>query len=121
MILGEFDDEGKLFFVVDLINANGEPIEVNTMLDTGFTDWLAINNQDAESLGWHLVDSGQLMQTAQGEAQFNIYEGRARLDGQEFNIFVLGGEALPEILIGLPWLQTKRLVVDFKEGVLTLG
>ncbi|WP_207714402.1 aspartyl protease [Scytonema sp. UIC 10036] len=100
MIQGEFDDEGKLFFIIDLIDTEGEPIEVNAMLDTGFTDWLAMNNEEAETLGWILVDSEQLMRTAQGEARFNIYQGKVCIDGQEFNIPVLGGEQLS--LIGLP-------------------
>lgn len=93
----------------------------DALLDTGFTDWLAINNQDGEALGWLLVDSEQTRQTAQGETQFNVYEGTVQIDGREFNIPALGGDAIAEILLRLPWLRTKRLVVDFPEGVLTLG
>ena len=43
------------------------------------------------------------------------------LDGQEYTIPVLGGDELPEILIGVNWLQLKRLVADFAAEVLTLG
>lgn len=121
MIQGEFDEEGKLSFTIDLIDAGSEHIEVKAILDTGFTDWLAINNEDIDVLGWSLVNSGQLMRTAQGEARFNIYQGKVCIDRQEFNIPILGGEQLAEILLGLPWLRTKRLVVDFLAGVLTLG
>lgn len=62
------------------------------------------------------------MQTARGDAMFNLYEGQVRIDGEEFTIEVLGGDDLPDILLGVPnWLQMKRLVVDFAEGILTLG
>lgn len=33
----------------------------------------------------------------------------------------LGGDELPDILLGVYWLQIKRLVSDFPAGVLTLG
>jgi predicted aspartyl protease len=121
MISGEFNSKGELVFEIGLIGAEGEPIPVNVLLDTGFTGWLAIDNQDAESLGWLLDSNPSRMQTAQGEAEFNLYEGTVLLDGQEFTIPVLGGDELEDILLGVPWLQTRRLVADFPAGVLTLG
>ena len=120
MILGEFDNEGKLCFEIGLIATDGEIIEASAILDTGFTDWLVMNNQDLESLGWSLVVDGEkLMQTAQGETRFDVYAGIVELDGQAFNVPVLGGEEIPEILFGLLWLRSRRLVVDFPASVLT--
>jgi predicted aspartyl protease len=58
MISGEFSDRGELIFEIGLIATDGEVIPVKVLLDTGFTGWLAIDNQDAESLGW-LLDSDQ--------------------------------------------------------------
>ena len=121
MISGEFSDRGELIFEIGLIAADGDVIPVKALLDTGFTGWLAIDNQDAESLGWRLESEPQDMQTARGEARFNLYEGTVLLDGQEFTIEVLGGDELENILLGVPWLQTRRLVADFPAGVLTLG
>lgn len=121
MIEGQFSSKGELIFEIDLIASDGLIITVDALLDTGFTDWLAINSQDAESLGWRLVGNEETRRTAQGETQFNVHEGTVSLDGQEFNLPVLGGDAIAEVLLGLPWLLTRRLVVDFPEGVLTLG
>lgn len=121
MIEGQFGSKGELIFEIYLIADDGLIITVDALLDTGFTDWLAINNQDAESLGWQLVDNQESRLTAQGETQFNVYAGTVSLDGQEFNLPVLAGDAIAEVLLGLPWLLTRRLVVDFPEGVLTLG
>jgi len=121
MISGEFNTKGELVFEIGLIAADGEVIPVNGILDTGFTGWLAIDNQDAESLGWQLNSEQREMQTAGGEARFNLYKGTVFLGGQEFTIEVLGGDELEDILLGLPWLQTRRLVADFPVGVLTLG
>jgi predicted aspartyl protease len=52
LIEGKFGSKGELIFEIYLIADNGLIITVDALLDTGFTDWLAINNQDAESLGW---------------------------------------------------------------------
>lgn len=122
MILGEFNTQGELTFEIGLITADGDIIPVQALLDTGFTGWLAIDNQDAISLGWTLkINEQRDMQTAWGQARFNLYEGCVLLDGEEFIIEVLGGDELQDILLGVSWLQTKRLVVDFAAGVLTLG
>ncbi|BAZ84102.1 hypothetical protein [Dolichospermum compactum] len=42
-------------------------------------------------------------------------------DEEELIIPVLGGNELQDILLGVRWLQSKRLVADFTAGVLTLG
>ena len=122
MISGEFNSEGELIFEINLISADKDVIPVNTLLDTGFTGWLVIDNQDALTLGWTLkINEQRDMLTARGEARFNLYEGTVLLDGEEFIIEVLGGDELQDILLGVRWLQTKRLVADFPAGVLTLG
>ncbi|HAG84265.1 MAG TPA: aspartyl protease, partial [Cyanobacteria bacterium UBA12227] len=46
MIEGRLDNEGnKLFFEIGLVAVDEEIIPVEALLDTGFTDWLAINTQ----------------------------------------------------------------------------
>ena len=52
MIQGEFNSQGELFFEIGLMSADGEIVPVMALLDTGFTGWLAIDSQDADSLGW---------------------------------------------------------------------
>jgi predicted aspartyl protease len=76
--------------------------------------------QDVESLGWLYVDK-QKMQTARGTVNFKIYQGTVSFDEQELTVPVLAGKEITEVLIGLPWLETRRLVVDRKAGLLTLG
>ena len=122
MISGRFGNIGELFFEMALIAADGERIPVQTLLDTGFTTgWLAIDTQDAESLGWSVIDLDLTMQTARGEQFFDLYEGRVLLDSQEFIVPVHAGAGIPEVLLGLQWLETRRLFVDRPQGVLTLG
>ncbi|MBD2778274.1 aspartyl protease [Iningainema tapete] len=117
-----FGEIGELFFEVQLIAADGENIPVETLLDTGFTTgWLALDLQDAESLGWSVIERRKAMQTARGEEFFDLYEGRILLDNQEYIVPVHVGAGIPEVLLGLQWLETRKLVVDRPQGVLTLG
>lgn len=120
MIQDYFGERGELFFKIDLIAADGSIVTVDALLDTGFTDWLAMNIQDIESLGWSFIEQDR-RQTARGEAEFNLYQGAVVFDSQEVIIAVVGGEEITDLLIGLPWLETRRLVVDRKAALLTLG
>ncbi len=38
-----------------------------------------------------------------------------------FEIELIAGSEFREIILGLPWLRTRRLLVDFPAGVLALG
>ncbi|MBO1347132.1 MAG: aspartyl protease [Hormoscilla sp. GUM202] len=120
MIQGEFDELGQLFFEIDLIAANGEIFSTMALLDTGFTQWLAINSQDLEGLMWSKIDRRRMI-TAMGETLLNTYMANVVLDGQEFAVEAIAGSQIRETIIGLPWLRTKRLLVDFPAGILTLG
>ncbi len=120
MIEGWFDEEGQLRFEIDLVAADGLSLPVDVLLDTGATEWLVINDQDLESLGWQFVGR-RTVRTAQGETTLNVYGGKVILDGQEFEIPVVATQAIDDYLFGLRWLRTRRLVADLPAGVLTLG
>lgn len=111
MISGKFGDEDELFFEIELIAADGLELPVEALFDTGFSWWLAINNQDLEALDWMYLEQ-QTMLTAQGNAEFDIYLGKVRIDGKDFDIPVHVGQGISEILLGRQWLKTRRLVVD---------
>jgi len=91
MMQGYFGDKGELFFEIDLIATDRSVITVDALLDTGFTDWFAMDMQDVDSLGWSYIKE-QKMQTAGGEVAFNCYQGSVSFDGQELTIPVLVGE-----------------------------
>ena len=116
---GHFNNRGELFFEMNLMAVDTSIVAVDVMLDTGFTDWLAMNTQDIEDLGWSFVER-QEKQTASGLVEFNIYAGIVFFDEQEFSIEVIGGNKFTHVLMGLQWLNTRRLVVDRKRDWLTL-
>jgi predicted aspartyl protease len=119
MIEGYFNNRGELFFEMDLMATDSSIITVDAMLYTGFTDWLAMNTQDIDDLGWPFLEK-QEKQTASGLVRFNIYAGTVFFDDQEMTISVVGGREFTHVLMGLQWLNNRRLVVDRKMDLLTL-
>ncbi|HLP87017.1 MAG TPA: hypothetical protein VK184_00205 [Nostocaceae cyanobacterium] len=72
MIRGRFGEIGELIFDIKIIAADGELYSLEVLLDTGFTTgWLALDFQDAESLGWPLIQKNRAMQMARGEDLFD--------------------------------------------------
>ena len=45
MIHGKFGKRGELFFEINLITADGLNLPVDVLLDTGFTEFMVINQQ----------------------------------------------------------------------------
>ncbi|MEL7244549.1 MAG: aspartyl protease, partial [Cyanobacteria bacterium J06573_2] len=63
----------------------------------------------------------QKRQTAKGLGDFYFYQGTVIFNNQELTIPALGGEEINEILIGLPWLESRRLIVDRKANILSIN
>ncbi|MBD2437793.1 aspartyl protease [Nostoc sp. FACHB-110] len=119
MIEGRFGEYGQIYFEIDLIAGDGLSFPVETMLDTGFTEFLAMNKQDIESLDWQFLNQDKL-RTAQGETEFDVYSGRVIIDNQEWEIPVFAGDEIQEILLGSRWLKSFILVADHSQNRVTL-
>ena len=50
MIRGRFEEKQQIYFDINLIYRYGLSLSVEAMLDTGFTELVAMNKQDVESL-----------------------------------------------------------------------
>lgn len=121
MIPGTFSDDCESFFEIELIANDRLELPVKALLDTGFSGWLAMDKQDIEELGWVYLYK-QVMRMAQGkDTIFEIYAGKVKIGGEEFNIPVHIGTGVPELLIGRQWLRNMRLLADMPLGILTLG
>lgn len=122
MINGRFGENGQLFFEIELVAINGESFFVEALLDTGFTTgWLAMNAQDIESLEWELIASQIAMQTARGIDYFDLYQGEVIFDQQKFTIPIHVGNEIPEVLIGMQWLEVMEIVINKNKNILNLA
>jgi predicted aspartyl protease len=122
MISGRFGEIGELIFEIELIATDEGKFAVDVLLDTGFTTGLLVlDTQDAESLGWSLIERNRMMQMARGQDLFDIYQGKVLLNQQEYIIPVIASLGIGEPLLGLQWLKMLPLAVNFEAGILTLG
>ena len=119
MIEGRFGENGQIYLEIDLIGGDNFSFPVETMLDTGFTEFLAMNKQDVQSLDWLFLGQDKL-RTAQGETDFDVYYGRVIIDGQEWEIPVFAGDEIQEILLGSRWLKLFVLVANYGEDRVSL-
>ncbi|MFN6558545.1 MAG: aspartyl protease [Nostoc sp. ChiSLP01] len=119
MIEGRFGENGQIYFEIDLIGGDGFSFPVETMLDTGFTEFLAMNKQDVQSLDWNFLNQDKL-RTAQGETEFDVYSGRVIIDNQEWEIPVFAGDEIQEILLGSQWLKLFILVANYSQNIASL-
>ncbi len=119
MIEGRFGENGQVYLEIDLIGGDNFSFPVETMLDTGFTEFLAMNKQDIQSLDWNFLGQDKL-RTAQGETDFDVYLGRVIVDGQEWEIPVFAGDEIQEILLGSRWLKLFVLVANYGEDRVSL-
>ena len=119
MIERIFGENGQIYFEIDLIGGDNFSFPVETMLDTGFTEYLAMNKQDVQSLDWTFLGQDKL-RTAQGETEFDVYNGRVIIDGQDFEVPVFAGDEIQEILLGSRWLKLFILVANYGEDRVSL-
>jgi len=120
MISGKFGDGDELIFEIELITFDGFQLPIDALLDTGFSDWLALDKQDLQGFNWEYLGERRMLM-ARGASNFDIYAGKIKIDHEVFDIPVYGGDGVPEVLLGRQWLKNKRLVVDILSNILTLG
>lgn len=119
MIQGRFGANRQIYFEIDLIGGDGLSFSTEAILDTGFTEFLAVSQQDLAGLDWRFLSQDK-RRTAQGEATFDIYLGKVIIDKQKFEILVFAGDEIREILLGSQWLKVFKLIADYAENVVTL-
>ncbi len=116
---GRFGENGQIYFEIDVIGGDNFSFPVETMLDTGFTEFLAMNKQDIESLDWIFLGQDKL-RTAQSETEFDVYSGRVIIDSKEWEVPVFAGDEIQEILLGSRWLKLFILVANYGENTVQL-
>ena len=119
MIRGRFEEKQQIYFDINLIDRYGLSLSVEALLDTGFTELVAMNKQDIESLDWEFLRQNKL-KTAQGESFFDVYSGKVVIDEREFEVTVFAGDEIREILLGSQWLKIFKLTADYVNNIVTL-
>lgn len=114
MIEGRVTANREAIVQVTLQGPNGDELEVDAVVDTGFDGWLTLPAELVKRLAlpWRRIGSALL---ADGnEVLFDVHDGTVIWDGRARRIVVDVAETSP--LLGMRMLQAHRLAMDVEQG-----
>ncbi len=96
MIVAEFTEDNQIIVRLTLLDKVGQKLEIDTILDTGFSDYLMVPSTVVRELGLVEIDTVQAIMADGRGASLSVCEVRMEWDGDEQSIpvFVGGGKAL---------------------------
>lgn len=114
MIVGQVDSRLNLFIPVVVRGFNGQELALNALLDTGFSDFLSLTDDQIQTLG--LLPSGVAeSELADGSiVPVTLYTAVVVWEGIERLIEVVGGDSDP--LLGVKLLEGYLMTVEFTEN-----
>ena len=104
----------EAWVALSIMDAYGEPRQLEVIVDTGFTGWLTLPASDIRRLG--LVHSGhQYSVTASGNTErFEFYRAWVSWHGQQYVVEIF--QSIDQPLLGMELLEGSRVTVDAWEG-----
>jgi clan AA aspartic protease len=114
VIVGQVDTRRNLLFPLTIRGFTGQELAITALLDTGFSDWLSLTNEQVVTLG--LLPSGVAeSELADGSiVPVTLYTAIVVWEGIERLIEIVGGDTDP--LLGIKLLEGYRLVADFADN-----
>ena len=114
MIVGQVDSRLNLFLPVVVRGFAGQELALNALLDTGFSDFLSLTDDQIQTLG--LLPSGVAeSELADGSiVPVTLYTAVVVWEGIERLIEVVGGDSDP--LLGVKLLEGYLMTVEFTEN-----
>ena len=112
MKVGAVWDRGRLFPTarLEIEREDGDPVQVLAIIDTGFTEWLALPPDIVDQLRFGLVDSEQLIFGNSVSEELSVYEARVKWCEEWRTIRVHQVSGLPTI--GMEMLRRHRIEFD---------
>lgn len=114
MIVGEVKPNREALIRIVLAGPAGRGVELDAIVDTGFTDYLTVSRQVVEELGLRFRES-MAYELANGEVDtFDLHEGKVLWDDRLRDVIVSVAEGGP--LVGMGLMEGCRLTVDVMDG-----
>jgi clan AA aspartic protease len=114
VIVGEVKPSREALIRLALAGPAGRRVELDAIIDTGFTDFLTVPRQVIEELGLRFRES-MAYELANGDLDmFDLYEGKVLWDGRWREVIVSLAEGGP--LVGMGLMEGCRLSVDVTDG-----
>ncbi len=116
---GSVSQDQQALVTIDILNDEGHPQSVETILDTGFTGYLTLPTESILQLG--LLSVGQrAFELANGELfEFEAYLAEVAWHGRLSDALVLKSDSAP--LLGMALLWGSRVTIDaLPDGAVTM-
>lgn len=114
MMVGRLTDENEFLFPLVLRNAAGDEIEVQAVLDTGFTGNLVLPGRVIRQLGLPQEDFEEVSLGDGSLTQFSVHEVMVVWDGEERVVTALGTDG--DVLIGVQLLRGSVTLLEAVDG-----
>jgi predicted aspartyl protease len=118
MLRGAIDVVGQLRVPVELIAADGTGSRLEALLDPGFTGSIGIRGELVRTLGWQPHGYVEAF-LASGSAALGLFLGEVVFDGRRQLVRAVTITS-DDVIIGLSLLRDKRLLADFRTGVVII-
>ena len=117
MITGEFTEDNQIIVKLTLFGTTERPVEIEAILDTGFSDYLIVPFAIVRQLGLVEVDTMQAMMANGSIVGFSVCEAVLEWDGDERTIPVFVGSG--KALLGMALLRGCLGTFEFFPGGLS--
>ncbi len=114
MITGEFTEDNQIVVKLTLFDATEQPVEIEAIPDTGFSDHLIIPFAAVRRLGLVEVDTVQAAMADGRIVGFSVCEAVLEWDGNERAIPVFAGGS--KALLGMALLRGSLGTFEFFPG-----
>lgn len=113
-MIGEVNANKEATLSLRLLGANGQELEIKTVIDTGFNGFLTLPQQLIEQLGYPYISRGYVI-LADGRLQeIDIYEAQIKWDSMLISVETDVAETEP--LIGMALFYGYELNIQTVDG-----
>ena len=113
-MVGRLTDDNEFLFPLLLRNPEGEELEVQAVLDTGFTGYLVLPTDTIRQLALRQEDTEEVSLGDGSITLFSVHEVIVVWDDEPRNVTALGADG--DILIGVQLLRGSVTVLEAVDG-----
>ncbi len=113
MIQGAVDADRKAVVQLQLRAADRRIIDIDVVIDTGFTGYLTLPAAKIAELGLVFYEASTFIMGDNSEVEFCVFTGAVALRGQDKPIYAIESESEP--LLGMSLMEGFRLLIDVVE------
>jgi clan AA aspartic protease len=111
---GEVSPFLELVIPIELLTESGGTVSVNTVIDTGFSDYLLLPSSIILGCGFYYFDDLDVTLADGDEVILGVYVGTIKWFGENRRVSVLSAESVP--LIGMKQLKGCRVGFEVVDG-----